>query len=152
MAISHVHLAPDKALAKASAACDPLPPTRSAHQPGPFRPSRRGLGAAERISGGGRTGDVDPLPAAAKPSTGSTVDLRDRFSPAHIQVPVGLGQGRFADASRTTSCSPPARASSAARRSAAGKTYTTTFTTPGHYELFCYLHPMTMHETVEVTG
>ena len=31
-----------------------------------------------------------------------------------------------------------------------GKTYTTQFPVAGHYELFCYLHPLTMHQVVEV--
>ena len=31
-----------------------------------------------------------------------------------------------------------------------GATATSRFPVPGRYELFCYLHPMTMHEVVDV--
>jgi hypothetical protein len=31
-----------------------------------------------------------------------------------------------------------------------GRSYFTHFLVPGHYEQFCYLHPMTMHQVIEV--
>ena len=31
-----------------------------------------------------------------------------------------------------------------------GKKYTTRFSVAGHYEVFCYLHALTMHEVIDV--
>ena len=108
-----------------------------------------------RITPGGHTETFTLDPADAKPvKSGSTVDLRDNaFSPvAHLACTAG---GKLTLALRRRDPPQrPLRLRPAARRQPHahdGQTYTTRFALPGHYELFCYLHPMTMHETVEVT-
>jgi plastocyanin len=81
------------------------------------------------------------------------VDLRDNvFRPSHISLRAGGSlRWRFADAipHNVLFASGPRLVGSPTLSD--GKTYTTRFRAPGHYELFCYLHPMTMHQTVEVT-
>jgi plastocyanin len=157
MAISHVYLAPDKALPRASAACASLPEDAvELTKPGPFRAEPPAVAVPlNRISKRGRTETFALDPADAKPvKSGTTVDLEDfKFSPSHIQVPVGGSvRWRFDDAiaHNVLFASGPRLVGSPTLSD--GQTYTTTFSAPGHYELFCYLHPMTMHETVEVTG
>jgi plastocyanin len=158
MAISHVYIANDKALPKASAAaCEPLPKD-AVHlvKPGEFRTEPPLVSVPlNRISGKGRTEAFTLDPADAKPfKSGSTVNLKDnKFTPSHIEVPVGASvKWRFADPfdHNVLFASGPRLVGSPTLKD--GATYTTTFTVPGRYELFCYLHPMTMHETVEVKG
>jgi plastocyanin len=81
-----------------------------------------------------------------------TVDLAAyRFQPARAVVRAGARvTWRFRDlaAHNLTFASGP--------RPAGGQTYhrghrvTKRFTVPGRYQLFCYLHPMTMHEQIDV--
>jgi plastocyanin len=157
MAIAHVYVVPDRALPKAAAACAPLPADAvELTKPGPFRAEPPAVPVPlNRIGKDGRTETFDLDPAAAKPvRSGSTVELEDlKFSPSHIRIAVGGSvRWRFADAiaHNVLFASGPRLVGSPTLSH--GQTYTTTFTAPGHYELFCYLHPMTMHETVEVTG
>jgi plastocyanin len=157
MAISHVYLANDKALATASAACAPLPDDAAEiTKPGPFRAEPPAVSVPlNRIAKDGRTETFTLDPADARPvRSGVTVALEDlKFRPSHIRVRRGGSvKWRFADAiaHNVLFASGPRLVGSPTLSH--GQTYTTTFTAPGHYELFCYLHPMTMHETVEVTG
>ena len=152
MAISHVYVARDDTVPKDCAAL----PADAIHitKPGPFRAEPPAIAVPlNRISKGGKTETFTLDPADAKPvKSGSTVDLRDNaFAPSHISVKAGAKvTWRFADAipHNVLFASGPRLVGSPTLSD--GQTYTTTFSAPGHYELFCYLHPMTMHETVEV--
>jgi plastocyanin len=153
MAISHVYLAPERAIPRG---CAPLPADAvEITKPGPFRAEPPAVTVPlNRIGKDGRTETFTLDPAGAKRvRSGSTVELRDlRFAPSHIRVKTGDSvKWRFADAipHNVLFASGPRLVGSPTLSN--GQTYATTFTAPGHYELFCYLHPMTMHETVEVT-
>ena len=97
-----------------------------------------------------RSRSTRPTPSRssrARPWTCATT----RSAPSHISLQAGgRCTWRFADAipHNVLFASGPRLVGSPTLSD--GKTYTTTFSAPGHYELFCYLHPMTMHETVEV--
>jgi plastocyanin len=84
--------------------------------------------------------------------SGAVVDLRDnRFSTTHIALPVGGNlTWRFEDrtAHNVLFANGPRVVGSPTL--SGGRSYTTKFPVPGHYELFCYLHPLTMHQVVEV--
>jgi hypothetical protein len=84
--------------------------------------------------------------------SGALVDLRgNRFSKTHISLPVGASlTWRFDDktAHNVLFANGPRVVGSPTL--SGGKTYTTKFPVAGHYELFCYLHPLTMHQVVEV--
>jgi plastocyanin len=154
MAISHIYLARDSSIPKG---CAPLPGDAvQITKPGPFRAEPPAVAVPlNRIGKDGRTETFTLDPADAKRvKSGATIDLEDlKFTPSHIQVRVGGSvKWRFADPipHNVLFASGPRLVGSPTMSH--GKTYTTTFTAPGHYELFCYLHPMTMHETVEVTG
>jgi plastocyanin len=153
MAISHVYLVRDDGVPRR---CAPLP-ADAVHltKPGPSRAEPPAISVPlNRIGKNGRTETFTLDPAGAKRvRSGTTVDLRDNaFKPAHISVRAGGSvTWRFADAipHNVLFASGPRLVGSPTLSH--GRTYTTTFVAPGHYELFCYLHPMTMHETVEVT-
>jgi plastocyanin len=154
MAISHVYVTPDSSIPKG---CAPLPADAiEVTKPGPFRAEPPAVSVPlNRITPGGKTESFTLDPADAKPvKSGSTVALRDNtFSPRHISLPVGGSvKWLFADPidHNVLFASGPRLVGSPTLSN--GQTYTTTFTKAGHYELFCYLHPMTMHEVVEVTG
>ena len=153
MAISHVYVARDATIPKG---CTALP-ADAVHitKPGPFRAAPPAVSVPlNRTTSGGRTETFTLDPADAKRvKSGSTVDLRDNvFRPSHISLRAGGSlRWRFADAipHNVLFASGPRLVGSPTLSD--GKTYTTRFRAPGHYELFCYLHPMTMHQTVEVT-
>ncbi len=77
--------------------------------------------------------------------------LRDnRFSPAKISIPAGGAvRWRFRDPEKHNvlyANGPAVVGSPTLRRG----TVTRTFRRPGTYQLFCYLHPITMHQEVVV--
>jgi plastocyanin len=152
MAIMHVYVA---ATPRPQRGCAPLPADRRElvkfrrvrTEPPQVRVPLTGLSST------GHTYTIQSRPQDAQPlKSGSTVDLRDlRFSPSHISLPVGASlTWRFADAipHNVLFANGPSLVGSPTL--AGGRTHTTRFTRPGHYELFCYLHPLTMHEIVEV--
>jgi plastocyanin len=153
MAISHVYVVRDEHVPKG---CNALPKDAvELTKPGPFRaePPLQQV-PLNRITSKGRTEVWTPDPADAKPvKSGTTINLRDLlFKPGHISVTAGSKiTWRFADAipHNVQYASGPALIGTPTL--SGGKEYTSTFVKPGHYELFCYLHPMTMHEVVEVT-
>jgi plastocyanin len=149
MAISHVYIAPG---GPAPRRCPPLPADalQTAMLPG-LRPSAPyqhvplyELGAHHRALE--LTRPEGPVAHTRQ------VDLAAyRFQPAHVVVPAGARlTWRFRDAAahNLTFASGP--------RAVGGQTYhgghrvTARFTVPGRYQLFCYLHPMTMHEQIDV--
>jgi plastocyanin len=82
----------------------------------------------------------------------ATVDLwRSEFSRPNLSIPVGARiQWRFRDPfahNVLLADGPRAVGSPSLSR---GRTYSHRFWVPGTYRLFCYLHPVTMHEVVTV--
>jgi hypothetical protein len=154
MSIMHVYVAPMK-----------VPATRCA----PLPADRRQLTHTKRVrldppqikiplnelDDDGRTREILDAPWPVQPlASGSTVRLKDfAFSPEHVQIKAGdkltwsfddKAEHNLTFASGPLLIRGPTYAN--------GRKYHTTFTVPGRYELFCYLHPMTMHEVVDVTA
>ena len=124
-------------------------------KPGPFRAEPPAvsvpLNRISRAGGPRRSRSTRPTPSRSSPAR--TSSCRTTVQPRHISLKAGASvTWRFADAipHNVLFASGPRLVGSPTLSD--GQTYTTTFSAPGHYELFCYLHPMTMHETVEVTG
>jgi plastocyanin len=95
---------------------------------------------------------TDPPWPVRQLSSGAVVDLRnDRFSKEHIALPVGSElTWRFVDrtAHNVLFANGPRVVGSPTL--SGGKKYTTRFAVAGHYEVFCYLHPLTMHQVIDV--
>jgi plastocyanin len=152
MAIMHVYIARASRLPPP---CAPLPgdgtevvkriPVRT--EPPTVRVPLNGLSST------GHTYTITTSPENAQPlPSGATVNLRTGgFEPAHISLPVGASlTWRFPEviAHNVLFANGPRLLGSPTLKG--GATFTTHFDVPGHYELFCYLHPMTMHQIVEV--
>jgi plastocyanin len=152
MAIMHVYLAPGR-----------VPRSRCAALPA----DRRELTHTKRVrtdppqvkvplntlDDNGRTREILEPPWPAQPvASGSVVRLKDfAFTPVHVQIRAGDRlKWSFDDATphNLTFASGPRLIRGPTL--ADGRRWTTRFTVPGRYELFCYLHPMTMHEVVDV--
>ena len=152
MAITHVYLAPARRVPRG---CDPLPADR-------LQLKKYGRVRAEPpqvtvpltgLDEHGGTYSITAPPWPVRPlSSGAVVDLGDRgFVPPHISLRSGsVLTWRFT--SRTphnvSFASGPRLMGSPTLSK--GRTYTNRFGVPGRYELFCYLHPVTMHQVVEV--
>ena len=154
MAISHVYVTPDKSIPKG---CPPLP-ADAVHvtKPGPFRAEPPEVSVPlNRVSRKGRTETFN-----ARPGERQAGQVRHHRRPPRQQVQPGphLGAGgRFGDVAlrRRDPAQRPLRLRPAAGRQPDAQRRQDLhddLPQPGHYELFCYLHPMTMHEVVEVTG
>jgi plastocyanin len=152
MSILHVYLVPDRDV-----------PRRCRRPPGDRRELEKHLPVRtepplvtvplNRVKPNGHTRVVTTPPAGARRlRSGARIDARDvRFRPAHVSVKVGAKlTWRFDDqiAHNVLLASGPSIVGTPTL--SRGATHTTQFRVPGHYELFCYLHPMTMHEVVEV--
>jgi plastocyanin len=80
------------------------------------------------------------------------VELRDgRFSKPHVSLRLG-GRVTWRFVDRTPhnvlyANGPRVVGSPTLSR---GRSYSTHFVVPGHYELSCHLHPVTMHQVIEV--
>jgi plastocyanin len=152
MAIMHVYLAADRGVPRR---CTPLPGDRRQlvkHRRVRTEPPLVRV-PLNRVTPNGRTRVVVTPPTGARRlRSGATIELRDvRFRPAHVSVRVGAKlTWRFSDAiaHNVLLAGGPALVGTPTLRR--GATWTTQFRVPGRYELFCYLHPMTMHEVVEV--
>jgi plastocyanin len=145
MAITHVYIAPGPAVPS----CAPVEASQSA-----MRPGLRASAPYQRV----------PLyelehhhaVALAQPEGPVTrtrrIDLAAyRFQPERVEVKAGTRiRWRFRDAAAhnlTFASGPRPLGGDTFHR---GHTVTTRLTVPGRYQLFCYLHPMTMHEQIEV--
>jgi hypothetical protein len=87
-----------------------------------------------------------------KLDSGALVNLRDnRFTRPHIALPVGASlTWRFQDRTPHNVMFANGPRVLGSPTLSGGRRYTTHFPVAGHYELFCYLHPLTMHQVVEV--
>lgn len=152
MAITHVYVAKDS---DAPRGCDPLPAD------GRIFWSRRDGRAAVApmqvpLTGLDASGDLIEIPHAGGPlvdgGPDARVDLKgSSFKPSNLSIPLG-GRVTWSFRDRRvhnvlSANSPRAVDSPLARR---GGRYAQTFSVPGTYNLFCSLHPMTMHQTVTV--
>jgi plastocyanin len=152
MAIMHVYIARARDVPRK---CTPLPADRRERvKPGPVRTDPPDVSVPlNAVRPNGHTYTVQtPVDGARKLATGSTVDLRNStFRPGHISVRAGAWvKWRFADpiAHNVLFASGPELIGTPTLRD--GALTKSHFRVPGRYELFCYLHPMTMHEVVEV--
>ena len=152
MAIMHVYIARASDVPRR---CARLPADRrELVKPGPVRTEPPQV--VVPLNALGRDGHTHvvqtPVEGARKLSTGSTVDLRaGRFRPAHISVRAGAWvKWRFDDAiaHNVMLASGPHLVGAPTLRN--GAVHASHFRTPGRFELFCYLHPLTMHEVVDV--
>jgi hypothetical protein len=152
MAIMHVYIAAGRAPANR---CPPLPADARAR----FR-HRRVRTEPPTITVPlnvlGRDGHthpiVDPPWPARELSDGGVVDLRGfRFVPPHVVVRAGATVNWSFDdrvPHNLTFANGPRLIRGPTL--SGGRRYSTQFTVPGRYELFCYLHPLAMHEVVDV--
>jgi plastocyanin len=152
MAIMHVYVAPDRDIPRG---CKALPKDRK-QLVKPMRLRKTPPLVRVPLSSvrpNGRTYAFTP-PAVAPRRSGRkvTVDLRrGAFRPAHISVPLGARvTWRFQDATahNVLFANGPRLIGTPTLNN--GAKHTSRFRVPGRYELFCYLHPMTMHEVVDV--
>jgi hypothetical protein len=103
----------------------------------------------------GHTHEITTLPWTPRPlGDPASVALKDNaFDPPYVQLKSGSKlTWRFHDrvAHNVTFANGPMLQGSPTL--AGGKTFTTQFTRAGRYELFCYLHPLQMHQVIDVVG
>ena len=151
MAITHLYVAPG---ADPSAACDLLP---ASHIHWSRRRGRATVPPAQvSLTGLDARGRAIEIAQATGPSLtaadSATVDLRNSlFGPPNLSIARGgTVTWRSLDPQRHVvllANGPRAVDGPLMRR---GAVYAKTFSVPGTYNLFCYLHPVTMHQTVVV--
>jgi plastocyanin len=152
MAITHIYVAPDEA---APAGCEPLPSDRRIHW---SRRLGRDWVAPSQIPLTGLDERGRPKVIAHAEGPGvvaqdtATVDLSNSlFGPANLSIALGgTVTWRAFDADRHVvflANGPRAVDGPLMRK---GAVYSQRFTVPGTYNLFCYLHPVTMHQTLVV--
>jgi plastocyanin len=153
MSIMHVYVAPGRAAVQR---CPRLPSdARTTFRHRRVRTEPPAIKVPLNIVGDdGRTRTIidPPWPARALDDNG-TVHLRSfRFSPPHVAIKRGATVNwSFDDAAphNLTFANGPRLIRGPTLNG--GRRYSTRFTVPGRYELFCYLHPVTMHEVVDVS-
>jgi plastocyanin len=154
MAVMHVYMARAKHVSRQ---CGPLPADlKNETIPVPGRDVApvitvplTGLGPD------GRARTIDGPPGPVKVLNGSTGVLVHNFAFSRPKLSIPLGASitwRFPDSTShdVTLANGPFGFSSLFSR--AGRTYTQRFQRPGKYRLFCSLHPVVMHEVVDVRG
>jgi plastocyanin len=152
MAVLHVYMARDPSV---SHACDPLPSdltndniTVPGRTDAPVvRVPLTGIGAD------GKAHTIDGPPGSTKVKAGdANVLVHDyQFSVPKLSIPLGASiTWRFPDTTShdVTLANGPFGFSSPFSR--AGRKYTQQFSRAGTYQLFCSLHPVVMHEVVDV--
>jgi plastocyanin len=152
MAVMHVYMARDDS---ASQTCDPLPDdltNENLNVPGRtvapvVTVPLTGIGAD------GKAETIDGPPGKVKVLSGNgNVLVHDySYSQPNLSIPQGASiTWRFPDTTShdVTLANGPYGFSSPFSR--VGRTYTQRFSRPGRYQLFCSLHPVVMHEVVDV--
>jgi plastocyanin len=152
MAVMHVYMARDDHV---SQSCDPMPDDLTNENI-----AVPGTGVAPvvtvpltGIGADGKAETIDGPPGKTKVLNGSTnVLVHDfQYSDPKLSIPEGASiTWRFPDTTShdVTLANGPYGFSSPFSR--IGRTYTQRFTRPGTYRLFCSLHPVVMHELVDV--
>ena len=152
MAITHVYVAPDET---APAGCDPLPPDGQIHWS--RRLGRTWVAPAQiPLTGLDERGRPKAIARAAGPSAvaqdAATVDLtRSLFGPPNLSIALGgTVTWRALDTQLHVVflANGPRAVDGPLMRQ--GAVYAQRFDVPGTYNLFCYLHPVTMHQTLTV--
>ena len=152
MSIMHVYVAQGRPVPRK---CTPLPADRRElvkYKRVRTRPPQVTV-PLNRLGPDGHTRIVEtPLTGARALKDGDTVDLRNsRFTPGHVSIPAGASlTWRFRDAIPHNVLLANGPRLVGSRTLTRGATATSRFIVPGRYELFCYLHPVTMHEVVDV--
>ena len=153
MAITHVYVHPTGR--QAGRACKPLPAdarqTRRVDVGRPLPPLF--VVPLNAMNGDGHIFEINrpPGPVRHLDGSGKIVMRNEGITPANVQITPGTKLTyRFADRDKhnLTFASGPRVAGSPTL--GYGETYTRQFTTPGEYKFFCYLHPITMHQVVDV--
>jgi plastocyanin len=96
---------------------------------------------------------VEPLETL--PSGATSALEGDRFQHPNIRVPLGASltwEFRDAEFHNVVLANGPWSAGAPRNRYRRPDSYTTTFPLPGTYQLFCQLHPLTMHQQVQVSA
>jgi len=153
MAIAHVYIAPDR---EARRSCVPLPKDagivwtrKDGRTNAPVVPL-----PLNGLDSEGQVREIDRPPGDKKVVNGpqTLVELNDKtFEPANLSVPrgtnvvwkfagLGLHNVMIAQAPRLISSTNQSK----------GFRYVKKLSTPGTYRLFCYLHPLTMTQVIEV--
>lgn len=152
MAITHVYLAPER---KVPGGCGPLPADARQEPPPPGTRAKAGYMPIPLWKVGTRGEPVrldEPESRAVEVPDGTTIALGGfAFQPENVIVRQGdTLKWRFADRDvhNLTFASGPRAI--AGQSGAKGDRSSTTFEHPGRYQLFCYLHPMTMREQITV--
>lgn len=151
MATMHVYIAADR---RVSQRCSALPADRRERRKyrrvrldPPWVPV-----PLTGLDGAGRTFTITRPPWPLRPlGPGAVIDVGDDgFDPPHISLPAGAPvTWRFVSGLHNVRlANGPSLVGTQSRRG--GRSEPAVFATPGHYELFCSLHPITMHEVVEV--
>jgi hypothetical protein len=151
MSIMHVYVA----RGPAPRACAPLPvDRRQTRRYERYRPEPPQVRVPlNRLDERGRTYELlePPWPARRLRRRGTVAVRDDGFSPPHVRLRAGSRlTWRFTGAGRHNvvfANGPSLVGSPTLRR---GQRHTTRFRVPGRYELYCYLHPVTMHQVVDV--
>jgi len=154
MAIAHVYIAPD---ASVKNACAPLPPdghimwTRHDGRPSaPYEPI-----PFNAVGADGAVHEIErPTGRSVVADGDARVKVRDSFfDAANVSIPVGAtvtwdwtGHLRH----NVYLAGGPRDVNSTSEGH--GFVYRKRFTVPGTYRMFCFLHPITMHQVVEVRG
>jgi plastocyanin len=152
MAITHVYVARDD---DAPRTCDPLPPDRTIHWTrrvgrDAVAPSQIPLTALDAA------GRLREIPRAEGPGVvaagAATVDLtRSLFSPPNLSIALnGTVTWRSPDAVHHAVMLANGPRSVNSPIMGQGGMFVQRFEVPGTYNLFCYLHPITMHQTLVV--
>ena len=153
MSVMHLYIVPTGHLGPR---CAPLPPdrrqfwlrTKGTTEP-PYEPVPLNM-----LQPDGSIKAVDELPGPVTEVSGPTADVAvqgGRFTPSRISIPVGTRlTWRFGDAEahNVLFASGPRVVGTPTRRR--GQSDTRTFNLAGRYQLFCYLHPVTMQQEVIV--
>jgi plastocyanin len=153
MAITHVYIAPDR---EAPRACTPIP--TDAHifwtrKDGRFNPPWAPV-PLNGLGDDGQVHEIERPPGDPRVVNGpqTLVTLTNQqFKPANLSVPRGTDVvWRFTDSGlhNVMLASGPRLVSSTNQRK--GFRYVRKLYAPGTYKLFCYLHPITMTQVIEV--
>jgi plastocyanin len=153
MSIMHVYVAPGRATA---ARCAQLPSDARQFQ---FRDRGRSEPPYTRVGfsklmRNGRIRPIDTLPGpVAKFDGPAVVDVKNgRFVPDRVSVPVGTTlTWRFRDREPHNAYFGNGPGVISAGTMTRGEKRTVNLVRVGRYQLFCYLHPITMHQEVFVT-
>lgn len=154
MSTMHVYLARDRPARRKP--CRPLPKDRRyLVKPGPARtdPPVVRLPLTTLDAQGRAVALAEPPWPAQAAQDGAVVDVRaDGFFPPRVTLPAGAAlTWRFTDPAlhNATFANGPRALGTFNLR--AGQHTTARFTVPGRYEFFCSLHPVTMHQVVDVS-